>query len=63
MQQILLKARYLERVSSQVLEKVNFFFQTHKGSGTNDQPLFRLQNKFQKIPLLVIRNQLKVAFE
>ena len=25
-----------------------------KGSGTSDQSLFKLQNKFRKIPLLVI---------
>ena len=29
-------------------------YQKQKGSGTSDQLLFRLQNKFRKIPLLVI---------
>ena len=29
-------------------------YQTQKGLGTSDQLLFRLQNKFRKIPLLVI---------
>ena len=30
-----------------------------KGSGTSDQSLLRLQNKFKKIPLLVIYYQTK----
>ena len=29
-------------------------YQKQKGSGTSDQSLFRLQNKFRKIPLLDI---------
>ena len=29
-------------------------YQKQKGSGTSHQLLFRLQNKFRKIPLLVI---------
>ena len=29
-------------------------YQKQKGPGTSDQSLFRLQNKFGKIPLLVI---------
>ena len=29
-------------------------YQKQKGPGTSDQSLFRLQNKFRKIPLLVI---------
>ena len=29
-------------------------YQKQKGSGTSDQSLFRLQNKFRKIPLFVI---------
>ena len=29
-------------------------YQKQKGSGTSDQSLFRLQNKFRKIPLLVM---------
>ena len=48
------------------LKKVTLFFlsnpvpfnrqnyQKQKGPGTSDQSLFRLQNKFRKIPLLVI---------
>ena len=29
-------------------------YQKQKGSGTSDQSLFRLQNKFRKIPLFII---------
>ena len=29
-------------------------YQKQKGPGTSDQSLFKLQNKFRKIPLLVI---------
>ena len=29
-------------------------YQKQKGSGTSDQLLFRLQNKFRKVPLLVM---------
>ena len=48
------------------LKNVNLFFlsnpvpfniqnyQKQKGPGTSDQSLFRLRNKFRKIPLLVI---------
>ena len=48
------------------LKKLNIFFllnpvpfigqsyQKQKGPGTSNQSLFRLQNKFRKIPLLVI---------
>ena len=66
MQEILLKTIYLERRLSKSLKKVNFFFSfepspfngqsylKQKGPGTSDQSLFRLQNKFRKIPLLVI---------
>ena len=48
------------------LKKVTLFFlsnpvpfnrqnyQKQKGPGTSDQSLFRLQNKFRKIPLLVM---------
>ena len=65
------KKRYFERGLSKSLKKVNFFFlsnlvsfngqsyQKQKGSGTSDQSLFRLQNKFRKIPLLVIYNLTK----
>ena len=66
MQEILLKIRYLERGISKTLKKVNFIFsfepspfngqnyQKQKGPGTSDQSLFRLRNKFRKIPLLVM---------
>ena len=66
MHKILLKIRYLERGLSKSLKKANLFFlsnlvpfngesyQKQKGSGTIDQSLFRLQNKFRKILLLVI---------
>ena len=72
MQKIILKVRYFERVSKKVtLKKVTFFFlsnpvpfnaqnyQKQKGPGTSDQSLFRLQNKFRKIPLLVMFYQTK----
>ena len=66
MQEILSKVRYFERVLSKTLLKVNFSFssepspfngqsyQKKKGPGTSAQSLFRLRNKFRKIPLLVI---------
>ena len=66
MQEILLKRRYCERGSSKNLKKVNLIFLSNpvpfngqsylkeKGPGTSDQSLFRLQNEFRKIPLLVI---------
>ena len=66
MQEIFLKIRYFERGLSKSLEKVDFIFllsqvpfngqsnQKQKGSETSDQSLFRLQNKFRKIPLFVI---------
>ena len=50
----------------EALKKVTLFFllnpvpfnrqnyQKQKGPGTSDQSLFRLQNKFRKIPLLVM---------
>ena len=72
MQKIILKVRYFERVSKRVtLKKVTFFFLSNpvpfnaqnypkqKGPGTSDQSLFRLQNKFRKIPLLVMFYQNK----
>ena len=52
--------------SQKALEKLTLFFllnpalfcgqsyQKQKGPGTSDQLLFRLQNKFRKIPSLVI---------
>ena len=66
MQEIILKARYFERGLSKSLKKGNFIFfsnpvpfnrqsyQKQKGPGTSDQLLFRLRNKFRKIPLLVM---------
>ena len=69
MQEILLKIRYFERGLSKSLQKVNFIFSflsffpvlfngqsylKQKRPGTKEQSLFRLQNKFRKIPLLVI---------
>ena len=65
MEEIHLKIRYYERGSSKSLKKVNFIFsfepspfngksyQKHKRPGTSDQLIFRLRNKFRKIPLLV----------
>ena len=65
MQEIIFKIRYFERRLSKTFKKVNFFFwnpvpfngqnyQKQKGPGTSDQSLFKLQNKFRKIHLLVI---------
>ena len=67
MQEIILKLRYFERgLSKSLKKKLTFFvlsnpvsfnrqnYQKQKGSGTSDQWLFRLQNKFRKIPLLVM---------
>ena len=71
MQEILLKIRYFERELSKSLKKVKFIFlpnpvpfnaqsyQKQKGPGTSDKSLFRLPNKFRKIPLLVIYNLIK----
>ena len=66
MQEILFKIRYFERELSKSLKKLTLFFlpnpvpfngqsyRKQKRSGTSDQSLFRLQNKFRKIPVLVI---------
>ena len=66
MQEILLKVRYFERGLSKNLKKSTLFFllnpvpfnaqnyQKKKGPGTSDQLLFKLQNKFRKIPSLGI---------
>ena len=67
MKEILFKIRYFEMGLSKSLKKVIFIFllsnaipfngQDHekqKEPGTSDQSLFRLQNKFRKIPLLVM---------
>ena len=64
MQKIRLKIRYFERGLAKTFKKLTLFFlsnpvpfngqsyQKQKGPGTSDQSLFRLQNKFRKIPLL-----------
>ena len=66
MQEIILKVRYFERGLSKSLKKITSFvlsnpvpsnrqnYQKQKGPGTSDQWLFRLQNKFSKISLLVM---------
>ena len=66
MQEILLKIRYFERDYQKALKKFISFFLSkpvpfnrqsylkQKRPGTSDQSLFRLQNEFRKIPLLVI---------
>ena len=67
MQEIILKVRYFERGLPKSLKKkgTSFFplnlvpfnrqnYQKQKRPGTSDQSLFRLRNKFRKIPLLVM---------
>ena len=67
MKEILFKIRYFEMGLSKSLKKVIFIFllsnpipfngqdyEKQKEPGTSDQSLFRLQNKFRKIPLLVM---------
>ena len=66
MQEIPLKVRYFERGLSKSLKKGNFIFllnpvpfngqnyEKQKRPGTSNQLLFRLQNMFRKIPLLVM---------
>ena len=66
MQEILLKISYFERGLSKTLKKLPLFFlsnpvpfnrqshQKQKEPGTSAQSLFRLPNKFRKMPLLVI---------
>ena len=66
MLEILLKIKYIERGLSKSLKKVNFFFlsnsvpfngqyyEKQKGLGTSNWLLFRLSNKFSKVPLLVM---------
>ena len=66
MQEIILKVKYFERGLSKSLKKGNLSFlsnpvpfnrqnyQKQEGSGTSDQSLFRLQNKFRKNHLLVM---------
>ena len=58
MQEIIL-IRYFERGLSKSLKKVNYIFYfklspLNKSPETSNQSLFRLQNKFRKIPLLAI---------
>ena len=69
--QKLLRIRYSERGLSNTSKNVNFIFSSNpvpfngqsyikqKGLGTSDQSLFRLQNKFTEISLLVIHYQTK----
>ena len=67
MQEILLKTRYFERgLDQKALKKSNLFFlsnpnpfnkpnyQKQNEPGNGDLSLFRLPNKFRKIPLLVM---------
>ena len=66
MQEILLKIRYFERDYQKALKNLTLFFisnpvpfngqsyQKQKEPGNSRQSLFRLENKFRKIPLLVI---------
>ena len=67
MQENLLKKYILKEYYRKTFKKLTLFFllnlvpfieQDHgkkkNGSGTSDQSLFRLQNKFRKIPLLVM---------
>ena len=66
MQKITLKVEYFEEDYQKALKKVTSFFlsnpvpfnrqnyQKQKGPGTNYQSLFRLRNKFRKIPLFVV---------
>ena len=65
MQEILLKIRFLKEDYQKPFKKSTLFippnpvtfnvqsYQKQKGPGTSDQSLFRLRNKFRKIPLLV----------
>ena len=65
MQEIPLKTSYFEKRLPKSLKMLILFFlsnqvpfngqsyQKQKGPGTTDQLLFRLENKFRKIPLLV----------
>ena len=66
MQEILLKIRYLKEDCQKAFKKLTVLFlsnpvpfnrqsyQKQKGSGTSDQSLFKLQNKFKNIPLFFI---------
>ena len=70
MHETLFKMRYFERRLSKTLKLILFFlsnpvpfngqsYKKQKGLPTTDQSLFRLQNKFTKISLLVIYYQAK----
>ena len=71
MQEFLLKVRYFKEDYQKALKKVTLFFllnpvhfngqhcQKQNKPGTSDQSFFRLQNKFRKIPLLVLYNLTK----
>ena len=66
MKEILLRISedILKKFFQKALKKLTLFFVSNplmnqilkkqKGPGTSDQPLFRLQNKFRIIPLLVM---------
>ena len=66
MQEIFLKIRYFKRAFSKSLKMSTLVFlsnlvpfneqnyEKQKGPGTRDQSLIWLQNKFRKIPLLVV---------
>ena len=64
MQKVLLKIWYFERALSKNIKTLFFLsnpvpfngqsYQKQKGSRTSDQLLFRLQNKFKKIPFFVM---------
>ena len=66
MQEIVFKTGYFERGLSKSLKKGDVIFllnlvpfngqsyQKQKDPGSSDESLFRLQNKFRKIPLLII---------
>ena len=62
MQKIISKLKYFERGLSKSHKKGNFYFipfnsqnyQKQKGPGKSDKSIFRLRNKFRKIPLLVM---------
>ena len=72
MQEILLQIKYFERGLSKIFEKVNLTFLSNpvdfngksypkqKEPGTKDQSLFRLQNMFRKISLLIMYYLIKL---
>ena len=73
MQEVLLEISILKENYQEALKKLTLFFlpnpvpfneqsyQKQRGPGTSDQSLFRLQNKFRKIALLVINYLTKFA--